>query len=56
MKWAIKVKFEDSYLYVTELGMQVKTFDTKEEAELHAEIWRIDGNPEEWVGVVEYHE
>ena len=44
MKYAIKVKFDDEWVYVTEIDQHdltlPKTYDTKEEAEEHAKVWK----------------
>ena len=55
MKYAIKVKFDDEWVYVTEIDQHdltlPKTYDTKEEAEaINHEVWSNKGE------VVEYHE
>ena len=59
-EWAIMVPFEDDHMYVTQFaeGMDfsapvVKTFNTREEAERAADVWRIPGK-ESLVKVVEY--
>lgn len=59
--WAIMVPIDtDDYIYVTEFveGMDfrspaVKTFDTQEEAERAADVWRLP-DKEDLVKVVEY--
>jgi len=54
--FAIKVIFEDSYLYVmsdaeSELPMM---FETKELAEKHANLWITDNTPDNFAIVVPY--
>lgn len=60
MKYAIKINFDsDTWLYVTEdsgkcdFDLQAKLYDTREQAEKDAKIWRIPGK-EINVEVVEY--
>lgn len=42
MKWAVKVPFEEGYIFVTEDGVEglaIVLYDTKEEAEQQALKW-----------------
>lgn len=54
MSYAVKVPFDGEMLYVTEgdtkFQLRAKLFDTKEEAQQHADIWG------EHAEVVEYTE
>ena len=56
MKYALKVYFEEEWLYISEgpiEELRPVLFDTLEEAEKMAEIWRVEGI-EEKMEVVEY--
>lgn len=53
MMFGVKVKFlDDEYLWVTEgdnkFQIRPKLFETKEEAQDHANIWGLDATVEEY--------
>lgn len=58
MKYALKAHFNDGWLYISEgpiEELRPMLFDTLEEAEKVAELWRIE-DYEEKIEIVEYHD